>query len=873
MHSGDSPALDGWIHIEHNGRLRVLPFSHNTGVAGLEVLEEQRHSVGRAEEAVLELGPGEHEIKVFAPAHTLLLRPHEYRPVLPLPVLPPLAPETLAAVLANGLPSVADNSRRGLPRLDAGTLYSPQRLLQTASCGSAALPSLPPPLYLAAVVQAPPALDCSVVAEPPPDAPALPPPPPLIGVEPPRAETLASTATNARLARLIELLWWSESRPERAAELQAAAEALVAAGPPVPGAAGVLARLRSRSNWEPVDAVDSSAGLYTDALRGWQPESPALRARRALLPAMPKDALVLYGKDTAAVRLVNLVAAQVHVELRLHELPFAHSAPMRMKLLLDGGLAHTISLGPQQRQARRTLAVPAGEHVIELRAQGNYANQFVAARVIEETAEGERAIAPETLRPFHVATHDEPIKLRAGEPAWLRIEEQRGAETLVSYRQLVVNQTLTLPPPPGADQALYRLHRRVPRGADLGPARASELRRPAIALLAPTAPSTATDGGSAAAGVIEKELMSPALAHGAARGRTPEPPEPARNCGQGCRDPLLQVRDYFPLGGQEDGTWGLDQRLVNLRAEGEDRLGGDGRNKYLELAANHRYYSERRHSYQQIEALLRVHDEGDPTLGLRGWFDWEPRHRPWSLQAFGSYFAQHLETGPNRGWAGAALARVDGQWRSSHGTRAQNTFDLGLFRRWLSLAHTPLGPAEGDLDIYSRYKDQHRQGCQIWDRYSFAPWLDSQAFLRAGLVCNEDLDPAAPDYADVTAGWRQLAGRLGLELDYRYRRYYKDSDRARKTGVDTARLALDLDWWPQSQRRWSLRFEVWHDRDRNGPDSSSGLLALGWHYNNGRGLLDYRPSDAGFLGFKALRQQRWAAGSPNNWLGEGKWDP
>lgn len=815
---GTEPA-DGWIQLRHNGRLRPLPYTHNRDVAGLALQDQERSAVGRAEEAVLELGPGAHEVVVSAAAHRLLVRPYEWRPALPLPSAAPLTPETLAAVMGEGLVSPLRNA--GLERLDAGVHHFPSRLLGQGSCALQPLDlidGLPAALPISPTVPT----ACSLDPEPAEAAALRPLQPPLLPATP--AQLLAAAPPEegaAQLSRLVALLWWQDQKP--AAALNVAAEALAQATPQLPSA-DLMARLRRYSEWEPVEAVDASAGTYTQSGEGWAPESPYLRARRALLPLSLGEQLVLYGEEAAVMHFVNSESTPLQLKLSLHELPYASAAPMRLELYLNGRRQERLLLDTVSRQLQRRLVLPPGEHLVELRSAEVYANQFVAVQLLDEG--GHQPIRPAIERRYHVATRAEPLRLKAAEPSWLRIEEWQGAQTHIRYQRLDAGESLSLQPGPGEAQALFRLHRRALRTKDRGPVVATPVRSAPIRLQAPAAP-----------------------------------PEPGGQCTRDCRDPLVQLRDLFPLGGQEDGTWGLTLRALQRRAQGEDQRGGFSAERYYEMSADYRYYDARRQTYLRAEPLLRVHEQGRPTLGLRSWADWEPRHSPWSVQGFGSFYTQPLRPKDGQGWASALTLRLEAQLHTRHGTRTDNTFNAGLFGRWLSLRRVGAG-VEFDQDVFTRYKLQHRAGCLLSDRLSYRPWLDTEWFLRGELGCNEDFDPTAPDYLDGALGWRQWLGTAGFDLSYRHRHFRRDDDRAAALDRRSLELSAEWDTWTLARNRWWMGVDLGYDLDQA---STTGSLMFGYNRNNGRAYLDFRPSD---VAFKSLRQRNWIADWPNNLLNE-----
>lgn len=67
----------------------------------------------------------------------------------------------------------------------------------------------------------------------------------------------------------------------------------------------LLRRLRQRADWELLTTVAQSAGLRALETPGWQPETPSMRVRKALISPVGMDEQVLVGVEQLGLMVVN----------------------------------------------------------------------------------------------------------------------------------------------------------------------------------------------------------------------------------------------------------------------------------------------------------------------------------------------------------------------------------------------------------------------------------------------------------------------------------------------------------------------------------------------------------------------------------------
>lgn len=806
---GDAP-LEGWLRVRSPGRLWLEPVINNMPSVDLKDLGAAGQRPGRAVVREIELGTGWHELQVDGGDLTLLLRASLLRPALPLGTLA----ETLWDTVAPG--STPIHRRRAgwlgdcggclwLVDADAsGTSLQHRKLARNQLRGDADTLGA---VDFAALQQALPGQTNDVEAT-------------LRAAG--RAEPLlASPGAGTARERLISQLWMAEQQPESYPALLAAAEALVAAHPEIEGAGGMMARLRRQSGWQTWDAIAYSAGLRALTVGAGDVEAPALRARFALLAPLAAHERRHAGAGRRVVSFENPAATTLSLTLQSEDVGLQPPAAMRVQVQLDDQPPETVTLLPGAMPVRREIRVPAGLHAIRIAIEEPLANQFL--RIGLREAGG--VLVDHAERFFHVARRAEPVRASIPGPAWLRIDEWVGdaaAGHIESEYRYVAGEweELELPPRPGKDEGLYRLHLRavMPEQAE-APARNTEM--PASEPVAP-------------------------------------PPVRIRDL---VRPGGVTLTDGLPLGGQEDGTWSVGLSR-NRSFESEAADGGGAPLRYGQLSASYRHFDEDRREYFRGELLSRAYSDGssamgfmgekaareyqhgNSTLGLRAeWF--KPRGRlPVDLELGASLFTQrpkYLIGSADRAWA----ARIDAAIAQTRpiDPKTEHRPTVSAFARVLEVEYSDYVKLV-DPDVFSRTRSRHRWGLRIADTLTYRPWLDSEAYVGGGITSNAALEPfLPPDRVDVRAGWRQLMGPVHAAVEYRGVHYFDDESRRRSLFTDELKLDLTWEKWTEGLHRHELglRYALRLSDGRSG-------LELFWNYHlgNGRGYRDFRPGETPF---------------------------
>ncbi|WP_448206759.1 hypothetical protein [Azospirillum sp. sgz302134] len=643
------------------------------------------------------------------------------------------------------------------------------------------------------------------------------------GASAPQAGGAAAPAApgEAVRARLDRLLAAFERAPERNGAALAEAARLAQENAAVPGVPAVWGRFTRKARWERLASPESSAGVRTVPVEGWEPESPAVQARAALLKPLGPAEQLLGGTATVAVSIINTAAGEVEARLSPVTLPTMPAEPVEVRWWLDDGAPATLRVGPGRAPQTLRIPVPAGEHALRFALVNPVANRFVRLGLWERAPDGSMVpLAKRADRAYDVATAAEPLVHRIEGPAWLRIDELRDGNTLTRYRPVPAGwQAVDLRPEPGREEALLRVFRLVPD---------------------PTVVAS------------DVEPLAPAPE------RTPDPPVTVADAPD-----IRGVRfdDGLPLGGQEDGTWSVTA-LVQRRLANDEPQTGTKPQPSAELSAVHRYFDPARQLYWRTEFLARGWDLDRPTLGFTERVEHRPVDLPLVLRAGADLYGQRL---PERGVEWSGTLQAGAAFRQELSEKTGHRMGATVFVRHLSLSQEEArGLGDIDPDVFTPYKATHRHGLRFSYSLTHSPWLDTRWVLNAGLTTTQSFNPLQPDNVALEVAWQQLFGPVVAEIGYRQARYFANGGRSAPLNDNRLRLGASYDHFLPSGERVELGFGV-EKRLRTG--DVTGLVSVTWHFGNGRGYRDFMPGE---VPFDDIRGRRLFALSNNNvWANDG----
>ncbi|HHJ17777.1 MAG TPA: hypothetical protein ENJ80_13885 [Gammaproteobacteria bacterium] len=794
-HDRDLP-LDGWLQIQDGPRTWISPFTGNRASTGL-LWPGGELRPGRIEKRELVLPAGMHQLEIQGIEHEFLLRLYLEAPLLNAGLSSPEAlqpgPAADWRALARGI-TCSDiykndfvDCRTGKDTLPVG---EPQHR-HTVTPGAATTPR-PDPVISRWQRTRPAPLQPLTRMQQDNDHPAGRPIP---------------------YRNMVTLLWQLEKNDADANTVIAQMEEQAKAVQEQPTASflrPLLKRATRGADWQVIDYVPESAGVRYVERPVNAPQSPALRARAALLDSACSGSRLLSGHDELVYTLYNLKPAALRVELIPCNLPYQARSPIQVQVTNNGTRETPLSLSAASGARSLKIRTGRGEQIIRLRMLDPAVNQFLGVRIHDPSVP--RQDSEEHV--YHLATHDEPLRFDIEGPAWVRVDELHDDMSFSRYMSIDAGwQSVLLRPEKGRDEALYRLYR---RSAGTPP--------PASRL------SQAND--------------------------TATPVPPAFRTGLPARTPS-PLNDDYALGGQEDGTPSIGLRLVSrTRVDDEEESRRSRfREDFAELRGEYRYFDADNRRYWRSEILGRLREDGNPVAGFgQHLYNWPmPRWPRLQTSAHVTGFVQS---------PGDELPGRDGgtEWTVNANLRTLQHIPLGprtyhepavtLFGRAMSMSRNDRYAGSSlDRDVFSRYKAQHKRGVRLSEYLLHKPWIDTEWYGQLSVTSNEDFNIASPDNLETRFGWRQLVGELDVDAGYRLRHYLSDSDRDNNSTRNDLRLKLS--WMRRDilQRRGEVRLFMNYDIDNS---ESSAFLGLFLHGGNGRGLRDFRNGE---VRFPAIRQR------------------
>lgn len=819
--------IEGWLHVRETtaggtAQLWAFPITQNPPASGLQIVGDNNLGLvpGHRVWADVPFGPGWHDVDIDAGALPLLVRSKFPQAELRLPVLPLLTADSAVRPDERELPPQVGDFL-GCFRCTVLLPLAPDGDVERFRHDRHELGSNPARLGLPGFTaaggegKAAPDLRANALATGNWD------------------EFLAKAAPTDRIGlqrHFYSLLWIAENAPDRYEQVVAQASALAAEHPEISALQAVMDRLRRRSGWSPLTSVQESAGQRSRITTDWEPENPALRIRRALLPPTGADEMLLSGDSRLALSFFNPRASRIELMLANADVSGLRPSPLRARLQVDGQPPRFVTLAPGPGEARETIALGAGEHSIRLSIESPVAGQFLRVRLTEAgRSDAGKPVLDATERFYHVATANEPVRVQLPGPRWVRIDEWDGARTESSYRLLPdIWNELELKPSAGSE-SLYRIF-------TLGTMPDQPVTPPRIVNIPP-------------------EPVPPPLLS------LPAPRLPS----------ATQLRDGLPLGGQEDGTWsvyGGRHRRSYGRAENPGSNAPTGLEKFAETGVSYRYFDAEGRAWYRADLLGRWRDQGNPTLGMRASVLHAPTWSAWNFGAETSLFMQQPGGTDGDGLAHTATLRGFMQQRRELTPKLYHLPEIAVFAR-----HTRPGNAssvatayrEGrlDQDVFTAYRAKHSAGAELSDTLEYQPWLDNKLYAKAGIVSNKDFALTDPDHFSVGAGIRQLFGPVWTHLHYGQTHYLADKDRQKAQSVRSLSLNLGGELWRTGLDRFQIDFTLARDlTDR----FTTGSIVFTWHGGNGRAYTDFK---AGEIDFRDLRTRRMPAEGNNRMPAEG----
>jgi hypothetical protein len=905
LHAADSQSMfEGWLKIEEtSGSKRLWPvaISQNWPADGLQLPGRSDVVPGQAVFKELEFGPGWHELALSGDNAPLLINAKAALPALLLPVLPLLTMDTV----------------RGQAKVGAG--IARPSLFGCRDCTTVLQPGADKPLFLhrATAPLANGFGDMPTLATIEGDSSAPNSSAPNSAADGSNAsDSVASLIANQRwddllalpepqtpeavIEYLSALLWRSEQAPQRGQRLLARASSLQAAHPELAALGTLMERLARNSDWLPVQTVQASAGMRSRPISGWEPETPAMRVRRALLAANHPDEYLITGGNRLLLNLFNTKATSMTLLLTNRDVGGLPALPLTAQVQIDNGKLQTLELGTsvatgvaasaatsvatgvaagtgsEAVQYRLPLNLGKGRQSVKIWIKKPIANQFLGARLLENHVAKAGSVIDASERFYHVATHAEPVKLLLPGPVWVRVDHWQDGQTHSRYRLLDKDwNKFSLVPRDGQKEGLFRLFtRQVTPARPVTPPRRIEIPPLPVGaplVVVPEAESAADlrQANLRQANLRQAQLPLPPLAS-AAQSATPVPASAmplfallagsATSVGNGLpiAPASTPLHDSLPLGGQEAGTWSLFGKFSGASLQRFDQsgqtIGTDGTQKRFNAGATYRFMAPQHHNWYRADMFAQtVKPGGKPGLGLAAALTHDPGWAGLMLGLEGSALLQNrVDAGQSRSNLQLAASirqarEISPSW--SHEPKLRLVLRQSANALDAVNATDPLNAAQNGDDLLNPdgQNGQGRVRLEIGDKLRFRPRLDTLLSSQIKATSKANLSPQA---LAINLSGKQMLGPLVLDLQFDAAHFRADGGSIPARTLRSAALAANYEHWLGNGYRIEVGANLKHDLNLN---RVSAGIAVALHMGNGRGYLDFAPDE---IAFRDLRQRR-----------------
>jgi hypothetical protein len=835
--------VDDWIEIVEYGLTNRVPVCQCLPYPSLSFTSGRNALVGFKTVANLDWGPGLHEVEVGLAGRTGLVRVLLEEPTMPLRVLPVLNLDRMNRVFESASKPVA-STKHVSP--DGEVWWVPPELAvrnsQAAGTGSEEAKRL----VQAAALSAAPLTDIQRVRlalRSPSDATEA----PILDTQQLQALPLAEQwlaacrwqhwdiFTNWQdlpdvqkasyllatgrirqlvdeeiprdiLQRLVTLLQVVEGFPEWRLEAQCLAEQLAAQTNCPMGCTKLMVRMTQNLAWQPLPVSPLSAGVRPLQVSSDFPQDPSVRMRRALLPPAGTNQFTISAQNEFAATMTLQHAAEVQLRAELVQAGFSPLSPLKVAMQVDNLEIQHLPLIPLKPVAGTNFTLKEGPHLVRVWIEDPVANQFVRVTLEGQAGGVTNSIWSQSMaqagsgnRFFHGAMATQPLRFSWTGPTLLRIDEWREGQFLSQLRLVPRGeQRIEILPATGQSESWYRIFVRTTQTNQPDVRPAWSIREP-------------------------EEVPAPKLA-------LPEPVPPSR----------AQLTDYYPLGGQEGGTWSFAALAAHRWPFEPGGRKNASVNEFVEADAAYLKQNAKETLWSTTETLARVHRPGDLTFGAIERIEERPQDALFEWSWLGKAYVGSL--GPQQHDIEAALHTALEVGQHRHLSRTVDFYPFAtLFARYLSLdAKTAFTHKYIDQDIFTQFRSTHRWGGIAGSQLEYQPWLDTVLKGYIDVASNEDF---SPDQWGMRFYCSQLLGPVRTEIGYECRQFLQDRERSSSSWIQGVVGGVYAEHWLNGRHRLEIGGQYRHDWPGTG---SSYFAVLRWDFSNGRRYRDYGPRETEF---------------------------
>lgn len=806
--SRNNTPLTGWIQLKDDQVHLLQSIDNNFPSQTVELTNDNRFSAGQQKVFTYSVGNGDHILKIKGLDMPLLIQVEQKLPLLGCEILPPLSKESFSIVDTPGSgeaslftgsssPSCLSQECVSVVSFDQISTETASRIrkeiLQTSRT------SLPQEDGVPATLRG-------------------------ISEEHPRQSALHciddTTGDKEQCLATFARHRHTYSEEEQLRFLGKAAHYYQDRGRPQ-ALSGLLGRPEFRSSWQPVEFITAEEGIRFIFYSGWQPVSPILRTRKALLPELDDNEEILHDLNRVVVATDYANNTTLKIRLRLMEIPYLAQAPLTVAIThkRNGQLSEIAEMTLDSDNAAKHITIPTqeGENQLIFSLKERHTNQFLAIQVQSaDGVSGNQLVSEMKTRSYFIATNNNPIVADVHGPALVRIDTIAESGKVFSRYTYIENELerLEVSPPQGSAEGLFRMYYLTAR-ADVQE-EVSRLRTPPL-FQADFSP-------------LKQQITT-----------VTAPPTSTT-----ITEHVENSNDAIELGVRYDKRRGSEEETT------------DGKDLFYQSYLTHRARFRNIPAYLSSTALWRVRENGGQVAGLEEEFTWLPQTVPATLRLSADLYSQSPMnenddfTLPDDEYSillrGSISRKIDLTTKSHH------IPSFSIFKRFLSMGDDDAFlPGHVDQDIYTGYKAEHQDGIRLGESYYFRPWLDTIWFAGASLTSNEWPNHHEPDKMNVRFGWQQLVDDLEAEFSYRGSYFFQDEDRSGESYRDAIQLDFSWDLFWNTRRRIRLGGMVRNDFYH---EDIAGYFSISFHFNETARYNAFRPGEIDFIDIKKYRRHQ-----------------
>ncbi len=569
-------------------------------------------------------------------------------------------------------------------------------------------------------------------------------------------------------------------------------------------------RLQEMTSWKIIDDVVQSVGVKSEKSQGWQTSNESQKMTAALSGVLKPEEQLLGGSWSLKIHTDSSTSSSLRIITELVEPSYLRSTGVTINYGVFEKFSKKIRLTNKKTRKIFYTRVPYGKNLFYMKLLNPKKGQYVKVTVQDKVNGEYVSIVPEWQKDYFITTNKKPIIISQKGPTLLRMDYKVGEEDLQKYVELEKGQQIhKIYPLPGEKESQVRVFKLV--SLKESPYKT----RPVLEL---TQFNSIVD--------IEAEKVESVD---------------------------YDLEDELKLGGQEDGTWSLGfdyrNRFYSTNEPGESSL----LEKFNEPQLEYRFFSEKYHVYTKGGLFHRLREDGFNTSGLLGhmYGRWRP-----TLQAppFGwwlkgkQYFQRVQGTTEDRFQDATNLSLGIGQWRQIFQWLTHRP-SLELFYNRTSMdGFNGAKRIEVDLDIFSNFKNNHEYGLKFGHKFVWQRWWDSSFEFSYSLWSNEELNSRPLDSLHFSGVWSQNWSKLNAHLSYHQSLYLEDDQRLEASNQERVQLKFSYDYWLKRKQRVELMVNTdWR------PVNNESVFWLGatWHMGHGRGFKDYAPAETSFRSLRS----------------------